>query len=401
MYLIPRNPYPHTLSELTSTLFKRENEEKILRALLKKTGHQYGFFTKSARNAMYLILNSLLKKNDEIIITAFTCNALVGPIKKSGVKPIFADISKKTLNSEFEQIKPLINRKTKAIVVTHQFGYPIDLEKLSKCCKEKDILLIEDAAAAIGSKINGSKVGTYGDIIFFSFEKSKIISCITGGMICFNNKTFLKKFSHLKEASKKSSLLFFLKALIQNILFSPLIYPLSYCIFKLIYKSNSNAYSWKESTEDYELSYGGFARIQLNLLSSQFKKIDAIIESRNAMKELTTKYMMHFTELITTTQELTNKAVCVNSRIPILINKEILKSKDQVHHELLKYHLDLGYTFSYMLPSYFKKKSHLFPNTEFVIKRILNIPIASSLKINNETLKNIKKYMHSKIHEKI
>ena len=54
-----------------------------------------------------------------------------------------------------------------------------------------------------------------------------------------------------------------------------------------------------------------------------------------------------------------------------------------------------------MLPSYFKKKSHLFPNTEFVIKRILNIPIASSLKINNETLKNIKKYMHSKIHEKI
>jgi dTDP-4-amino-4,6-dideoxygalactose transaminase len=390
MHLIPRNPYPHSFVDLITAIFKQNSEKKILASLLKKTNHKYGFFTKSARNAFYLILTSLLNKNDEIIITAFTCNALVGPIKASGVSPKFSDISKSTLNSEFEHIRPLISKKTKAIIVTHQFGYPVEMEKLSKFCKKKRILLIEDAASAIGAKINGEKIGKFSDIIFFSFEKSKVISCITGGMICFNKKKLLKKFSHLKKSQNNNSFVFIAKSFMQKILYLPTVYPLTYKIFHWWYKAGSNAYSWKENKADYELSYGNLTKFQLNLLSNCTKEIDKIIEVRNLNKKIFYECLKKNQTEILMPQNLNKKIICTNSRIPILINS---RNKDRLHSEMLKKKIDLGYTFSYAMPSYFNKNLDHYPNTRFVIKSILNLPVSNFNEINIKIISSLKSYL--------
>ena len=94
----------------------------------------------------------------------------------------------------FSHIKSCINKKTKAVVIVHMQGLPVDyLDQLQKFCKKKAIYLIEDAAPALGSYVKNKSVGTYGDFGCFSFHETKNFQCGMGGLLVVNNNKFIKK----------------------------------------------------------------------------------------------------------------------------------------------------------------------------------------------------------------
>ncbi|OGY26712.1 MAG: hypothetical protein A2Z11_04330 [Candidatus Woykebacteria bacterium RBG_16_43_9] len=151
------------------------------------------FPVNSGRSGLYLILKSAgIGKGDEVIIQAYTCNAVPNPIIWTGAKPVYADINPETLNVDPNEVEKKITDKTKAIILQHTFGRPGSIQELSDLARKHDLLLIEDCAHALGAKYNGKKLGTFGDAAILSFGREKVISSLTGGAILMRNSNLIK-----------------------------------------------------------------------------------------------------------------------------------------------------------------------------------------------------------------
>ncbi|MCB0737739.1 MAG: DegT/DnrJ/EryC1/StrS family aminotransferase, partial [Bacteroidetes bacterium] len=105
-----------------------------------------------------------------------------------------------SLSLDFGLVKESITTKTKAVILPHIMGFVArDTEKLVAFCKEKGIALIEDCAQAIGAKLNGELVGNFGDAAIFSFEQSKTITCISGGMATCKSPEIAKHIGNIQK----------------------------------------------------------------------------------------------------------------------------------------------------------------------------------------------------------
>ena len=135
----------------------------------------------SALTLAYRIMN--LKKDDEVISSPMTCPATNEPLFNSNVKVKFADIDRYTGNLDLKHVKKLINKKTRAIIVVHWGGQPADLNGLKKIIKNKNIKIIEDAAHALGAKLNEKYIGYHSDFVCFSFQAIKHMTTGDGGML--------------------------------------------------------------------------------------------------------------------------------------------------------------------------------------------------------------------------
>ena len=148
--------------------------------------------TSSGTSALHLALIALgISKNDEVIIPSYTCIAIAQPILYQQAKPILVDVND-DYNMSVEDIKKKINKKTRAIIAPHMFGWPVDLNEIKKVCKKNNVYLIEDCAQSIGATYHNKMVGTIGDISIFSFYATKMMTTVQGGMVCTNNKDWIK-----------------------------------------------------------------------------------------------------------------------------------------------------------------------------------------------------------------
>lgn len=120
---------------------------------------------------------------DEIIGTPITDMGAITPILYQTGIPTFADVDPLTYNVTAATIAKKITRRTKAVMVTHLFGNPCDMDPIVALCKEKKLLLLEDCAQAFGATYKGRPVGTIGDIGCFSLQQTKHITAGEGGMV--------------------------------------------------------------------------------------------------------------------------------------------------------------------------------------------------------------------------
>ena len=159
----------------------------------------YGVAVSSGTAALDIAIKSLnLKRGDEVIIPTFSIISTALCVIKLGLKPVLVDSNLKNWNMDAEQIIKKINNKTKAIVITHIYGFPVDMKKILEVAKKKEIKIIEDAAEMIGQTYFGKKCGSFGDISVFSFFANKHITTGEGGMILTNNKKLYLKCKSLR-----------------------------------------------------------------------------------------------------------------------------------------------------------------------------------------------------------
>ncbi len=173
---------------------------KIFENKFKKfIGKKYGSAVSSGTAALEIALKCInIKKNDEVIIPNFTIISNALAVIKQNAIPIPIDCDLKTWNMDINLFEKSITKKTKAVIATHIYGYPLEMDKIKKICRKKKIFLIEDAAEMIGHKFNRKYCGFYGDISVFSFYANKHITTGEGGMLLTDNKQFYLKIEKLK-----------------------------------------------------------------------------------------------------------------------------------------------------------------------------------------------------------
>lgn len=148
------------------------------------TGTKFALAVNSCTAALHLaLLAHGLGPGDEVLVPSFTFTSTVNVIIHAGAKPIFVDINRATLNIDPEDVKKKITKKTKAIIAVHYAGLPADLTALSAIATENNLILIEDAAHAVGSKYKEKQIGSHGNTTCFSFYATKTITTGEGGMV--------------------------------------------------------------------------------------------------------------------------------------------------------------------------------------------------------------------------
>ncbi len=164
----------------------RQKLSRVLRA-------KYSHLTTSATTALWISLKLLqIEASDEVIVSDFSFPATANVVEDLGAIPVFADVSLITFNMNPEELVSLINPRTKAVIFVDALGNPSGIKSIQNICKSRGIPLIEDAACAIGSKINGKHCGSFSDISCFSFHPRKLICTGEGGAIVTNNKEWSK-----------------------------------------------------------------------------------------------------------------------------------------------------------------------------------------------------------------
>lgn len=176
------------------TMGKETREfEKIF---AKKIGAKYALMVNSGSSANLLSTFACcnpLRKNrfeagDEVLLPALCWPTSLWPLVQAGLKPRFIDPEINTLNVKAESFIKKITRRTKVILLINVLGISGDIDKLVKYAKKKNIIVIEDNCEALGAKLNGKFLGTYGDFGTFSFFYSHQITSGEGGIIVCNNK---------------------------------------------------------------------------------------------------------------------------------------------------------------------------------------------------------------------
>jgi len=172
----------------------------------KFNDRKYGVAVSSGTAALEVAIKSLnLKKNSEVLIPSFSIISTANAVIKNNLKPVLIDCDLDTWNVNINQTLKKITKKTKAIIITHIYGLPVNMDKILNVAKKNKIIVIEDAAEVIGLKYKDKICGSFGDLSIFSFYANKHITTGEGGMICTNNRKLYEKCKSLRNLSFSKS----------------------------------------------------------------------------------------------------------------------------------------------------------------------------------------------------
>ncbi len=178
-------------SDWITTGPKTFNFEEMFR---KTVGSEYAIAVDSCTAALHLSLAACgIGQGDEVITTPLTFAATSEVIIHQNATPIFVDVEKDTFNINPDEINENITKKTKAIIPVHYGGHACQMDEIMEIARENDLMVIEDAAHAIGSKYKDKYIGNIGDMTCFSFYATKNITTAEGGMITTNDEELAEK----------------------------------------------------------------------------------------------------------------------------------------------------------------------------------------------------------------
>jgi dTDP-4-amino-4,6-dideoxygalactose transaminase len=168
--------------------------EQLERGISNFVGTKYALSFNSGTSALHADLLAHNITNGEVIVPSFTFIATANAVVLAGARPIFAEIEDQSYGLDSEDVKERITNKTKAIIPVHYGGCPCrKIRALREIADDHNLLLIEDAAESLGSKIDDEMVGTFGHSSMFSFCQNKVITAGEGGIIVTDLKDIYQK----------------------------------------------------------------------------------------------------------------------------------------------------------------------------------------------------------------
>ncbi len=181
--------------------FHREFEKKLQVVLKVRNVSVFN----NGTTALMTALKALdVPQGSEVITTPFTFPATVHCIAWNGLKPVFCDIEPHTMTIDPDKIEGLINKNTSAILGVHVYGFPCDIEKIQAIADKYDLKVIYDAAHAFTTEIDGTGIGTFGDISVFSFHATKLFHTAEGGCLTYSNSDYKDKIYYLRNFGIKN-----------------------------------------------------------------------------------------------------------------------------------------------------------------------------------------------------
>ncbi len=326
--------------------------ERFAEDLARYVGAPFVAPLSSATAGLHLaLLAHGIGPGDEVITTPLTFAATANVVVLVGATPVFADIDRKTFQIRADEVEKKITSRTRAVIPVHFAGQPVDLDPLINLAKRRGLVLIEDAAHAIGTEYKGKRIGSFETTAVFSFHPNKNITTGEGGAVATFDEEVYRAVSLLRFHGMDKN------------------------AWKRFDKSGSSRYDITMPGYKYNLM-----DIQAAMGLHQLKKLDGFIEERTARAQ---SYQEFFRQL---------KGILIPEEVPYphrhawhlytpLIDIDALTlSRDQFMRELKDRNIGSGlhYTAVHEFSFYAQKYSYKpedFPGAHYVSDRILSLPL--------------------------
>jgi len=319
------------------------------------TGAPNALATNSCTAAMHLsLMVEGIGPGDEVIVPAMTFAATANVVEHTGATPVFADVAPGSFNIDPEEVERKITSRTRAIVPVHFAGLPAPMDELQNICREHHLLLIEDAAHAVGSEYRGRMIGTIGDYTCFSFYVTKNIATAEGGMVTSRDR---KAIDRMRVMSLHGM-------------------DLGAC----------QRYS-REGKKHYDIVFPGYKYNMTDVAASlgihQLRKLDDFVETRGRLAEIYSDAFSDFEALSLPPDDKRDR----NSwhLYPLMIKPSMLTiDRDEFIEALNRANIGVGVHFRALhLMEYYRKKYGYregdCPEAEFISDRILSLPLSPRL----------------------
>ena len=322
-----------------------EELENFQQEFAKYIRVKYGIGCDNATNGLFLALKAIgIEQNDEVITVPNTAIPTISAIRQAGAKPVFVDVNNYGL-MDINELEKKINKKTKAIIPVHLYGFPCDILKICEISQIFKISVIEDCSQAHGSEFDNKKVGSFGDLSVFSFYPTKSLGGFgDAGMICTNNQEYSSKLKKLR------------------------FYGIE-----------------KNYTADIDGYNSRMDEIHAAILRFKLKKLDKNISER---EKIANYYKRHIKQKNLKPLNHPPKTKISNYLIPFLFNDD----RDKFQQKLLKEGIGTNVSYRvpiHLMPAYLNLgyKKNDFPQSELIANRQVSLPIYPE--INTKMIKYV------------
>jgi dTDP-4-amino-4,6-dideoxygalactose transaminase len=317
----------------------------------KYLGCRHAVAVNSCTAALHLSLAACgISHKDEVITSPFTFAATAEVIIHRGATPKFADIERETFNIDPVQIVEKISERTRAIIPVHYAGHPCEMDEIKEIAEDHDLVVIEDAAHALGASYKKKKIGTIGDSTCFSFYATKNITTGEGGMLATDKD----------EIAEKASILSL------------------HGISKDAWKRYSSEGAWA-----YEILFAGYkynmSDMQAAIGIHQLRKIERMQNRRAEIARKYNKALADIPEIVTPTTK--RHVVHAWHLYPILINPDLLTvDRNEFVERLRSENIGTSVHFKPLhLHPYYRTRYAFsggeFPNSEEIFSREVSLPL--------------------------
>ena len=318
-------------------------------------GSKYALSMNSATAGLHSSVMAMgIGKGDEVITTPMTFASTVNAIILAGAKPVLVDIDRHSLNIDVNKIEQAVTSRTKAIIPVHFAGMPCDMDVIEEIAKKHNLMIIEDAAHALGASYKGRKTGSdkgKGHVAVFSFHPTKNITTAEGGIVCTEDEEIAEYLSVFRQNGMS--------------------------------KGAWNRYSSSGNTH-YDVPMPGLkyqmSDIQAAIGLSQLKQLDSFNRRR---REICATYEKELAGCPGISFQEHAGYEYVHSRhiFPILVDTDVLKTDRDAFMQQMKEHnvgTAIHYNAIHLFSGYANalgSKKGDFPEAEYVSDRILSIPL--------------------------
>ena len=321
-----------------------EFEKKIANYI----GTKYCVAFNSGTSAGHAALLAININSGEVIVPSFTFISTANWPLMVNAKPKFVDIEEENFGLSPERVKVEITKNTKAVIPIHYGGLPCKIVEINRIARNKKITLIEDCAEALGAKIKGVSVGTFGQMSIFSFAPNKILTTGEGGAICTDSRKIFEKLQLIRSHGRKVNENYFKTSQLSDYI--------------------SIGYNWRMSS------------ITAALGLSQFDKLDRIIQLRRQHARFYVSKLKKIKEIKLLDEPKDHLHVYQLFTIQLknnLIRNELQKFLAS-RGIMTKIFFEPIHLSNFYKKSGFGKKS--LPNTEKISQTVLSLPIFPGLK---------------------
>ncbi len=318
-------------------------------------GASHALATNSCTAAMHLsLIASGLGPGDEVIVPTMTFAATANVVEHTGARPVFVDVGRRSFNIDPGDVERKITPRTRAIIPVHFAGLPCGLDDLLEIARRHRLVIIEDAAHAVGSMYRGRKIGSIGNYTCFSFYVTKNLVTAEGGMITSENGEAIDR-------------------------------------MRIMSLHGMDLGAWqrysKQGNRHYQVVFPGFKYNMTDIAASiglhQLRKLDTFIEIRRRYAEI---YTGAFSELDTVILPPDSEADRNSWHLyPLMVRPEMLTAgRDEIIEEINRANVGVGIHFRALhLMEYYRRKYDYqlgdCPRAEFISERVFSLPLSPRL----------------------
>lgn len=329
--------------------FVKEFEQKFSATV----GRKYGIAVANGTAALEVAVQALgIGAGDEVIMPAFTIISCAMAVTKQGAIPVLVDSDINTWNMNVNEIEAKLTPRTKAIMIVHLYGLPVEVDKILELAKKYDLKVIEDAAEMHGQTYKGKPCGSFGDISTFSFYPNKHITTGEGGMVVTDNEELAERCRELRNLCFKKDI----------------------------------RYVHDEISDNYR-----FTNLQAAVGLAQLERLNEFVERKRAMGKYYTEQLKDIDGLILPTEK-TDYADNIYWVYGIVLDKQITVDNRTIQKRLSEEGIG-SRTFFWCMhkqPVYQKEGlfyEEVYPNAEYLARKGFYIP--SGLALRDEQMERV------------